>query len=487
MMDGQNSGLKIIKARVEQDKYAAVELRIIKADGINIQKDLYVERDFNDGDLFVVSDNVLVTLHRALRAGESANLQLITNKGEILMPPEFSEIKQMDNNLFVGVKAVSNMISVKNNQSLKTDALKVQEIAVDSRSIKDQMINTAKDVNPVSVDDLKFIYEDAYNEAAIYKIEKVNDHYEVKNIGDKCSFIATDGVNVYTHSNIVTDTTKLEQIGEEKVLVQNIEKSGMPVFTFGKIDDSVSMFDKFAPKKMDNPVISEEKSDSNEYVSELSEVNVDNVILPDPEENSTNVEEVENKDEKTDFFADSENVVESKEESVEEENNNQVFDDFFGISSSDNTEVSSMIDDSYDGENDKFEQLSSMISKLVNDRKASQEKITNYEEKVEELNQKLDKVNMELESKTKKVNILINQNRQFGDENRMLKNRVNGLQDKTERLEATNKEYLEENEKLKAKASKENAKLNGIISSVSELLGSYGDVDSSYTVKRKVA
>ena len=46
MTESQNNNeLKIIKARVEQDKYAAVELKIIKADGKNILKDLYVEKE----------------------------------------------------------------------------------------------------------------------------------------------------------------------------------------------------------------------------------------------------------------------------------------------------------------------------------------------------------------------------------------------------------------------------------------------------------
>ena len=193
MNETVNNNLKIIKARVEQDKYAAVELKIIKANGREVLKDLYVEKEMNQGEIFTASDNVLVSLHRSLRSGEVANLQLISSTGEVLMRPEFSEINQFDNGLFVGVKAVSNMISIKNNQALKTDALKVQEIATDSKSIKEQMIHTMKSNHPDR--ELRFIYEDAYNEAAVYKIEKIDGKYSSKLVGDKASFIATDGIN----------------------------------------------------------------------------------------------------------------------------------------------------------------------------------------------------------------------------------------------------------------------------------------------------
>lgn len=494
----QSSGLKIIKARVEQDKYAAVELKIIKANGGSVLKDLYVESEMNNGELYVASDNVLVSLHRALRSGEVANLQLITSTGDVLMNPDFSEIRQAEGNLFVGVKAVSNMISIKNNQALKTDALKVQEIALDCKTIKDQMISTMKLNNPNSDRELRFIYEDAYNEAAVYKVEKVDGKYVATLVGDKASFIATDGLNVYSHSNIVADITKVVKVGEEEVVVKDIERPVVKEktrFRFGKINNSVSMFDKYAPKAS----VVEYKPEVAEP-SEISEINVDQVEIPETHietENSVSENVVKNNffdEEVTNNFVGEEvdfNTLDEVTDGVTSEEKSQTFDEFFGVNNTESDDVeggrSSSIElDSYDA-SDKYEQLGEMISRLVTEQKETRNRIAEYESQVKEMEEKLSKASQEIESKTKKVNTLINQNRQFGDENRTLKNRVNGLENKVERLEQNNEQYLKENDKLKAEANKDSAKLNGIISSVSELLGSYGDIDSTYAVKKKVA
>lgn len=485
-----SSGLKIIKARVEQDKYAAVELKIIKANGKEILKDLYVESEMNNGELYVVSDNVLVSLHRALRSGEVANLQLITSTGEVLMNPDFSEIKQAEGNLFVGVKAISNMISIKNNQALKTDALKVQEIAADCKIIKDQMISTMKLNNPNSDRELRFIYEDAYNEAAVYNIEKVDGKYTAKLVGDKASFIATDGLNVYSHSNIVADITKVVKVRDEEVVVKDIEKPIVKEktrFRFGRINNSVSMFDRYAPKasivtpkvETSEPVeISLDKVEMPEVVAQ--EIMPKENFFDDAEANKIEPESIEFTNEDTD------SVVLEDEKATPSEDSSHTFDEFFGVSDSSDDSGTSMELDSY-GSSDKYEQLGEMISKLVTEQKETKNRIAEYEAQVKEMEERLSKANQEIETKTKKVNTLINQNRQFGDENRTLKNRVSGLENKVERLEQSNEQYLKENDMLKAEANKDSAKLNGIISSVSELLGSYGDEDSTYAVKKKVA
>lgn len=494
MMNGQSS-LKIIKARVEQDKYAAVELKVIKANGVSVMKDMYVEREFYDGELFAASDNVLVALHRTLRNGEVANLELITNTGEVLLRPEYSEIKQVKDNLFVGVKAVSGMPSVQNNQLSKTDALKVQEIALDIRSIKEQMNSTMMATNPSASHDFSFLFEDAYQEAAIYKIEKQDGVYQVKDLGSGASFIATDGVFVYVHSNVVTDTTKVVRISDAEVMEKTLDSS---ITNRSESVESV-VSGESAPTHTD---VSLEKSP----------------IVPEEQKSIFDGEE-EKKPATNDFFSEAVNVALENDNSTSEksEEKSPIFDEFFGVSDLDNSKVANLADSSLEesheeettsfdvssrdvvsesvdtdidddiGADDKFERLSDMIATLVSDKKASEERAMDFEAQIEELNEQLRKVTNELESKSKKVNVLINQNRQFGDENRMLKNRVNGLQDKTSKLEATNQEYLEENEKLKARVSKENDKLNGIISSVSELLGSYGDEDNTYAVKKKVA
>lgn len=483
-----NHNLKIIKARVEQDQYAAVELKIIKANGIQVIKDLYVEKEMNNGELYVASDNVLVTLHRALRNGEVANLQLISLVGDVLMNPEFSEINQVENNLFVGVKAVSNMISIKNNQALKTDPLKVQEIAADSKTIKEQMISSMRSNNPNTNRELKFLYEDAYNEACVYKIEKVDGKYVATLVGNKASFIATDGIYVYSHSNIVADLTKVEKVGEEEVVVKDIEKADVPLLRFGKVDQSVSMYDQYAPKSV--PV-----EEIKPAVPHISEVDVDQVILP--VEESVSVEPVEsnlNIDRSTLEAVNTNVFVDEPVEITASNNSSDVFidsqphtqsssfDQFFGVDDSSSVQV----DDYSSSTTDKYEQLGEMISKLISEQKDARKKIVNYQSKVSEMEEKLNRALQEVESKTSKVNTLINQNRQIGDENRSLKNRMNGLESKVQTLEQSNKKYIKENDRLRAEATKGNDKLNGIISSVSELLGSYGDMDSNY-VKSKIA
>lgn len=475
--------LKIVKARVDQDKYAAVELKIIKTDGVKILKDLYVERELQNGELFVVSDNVLVALHRALRNGEVSNLQLITNQGDVLISPEYSDIREVDHHLFIAVKAVSNMISVKNNQALKADALKVQEIAADSRNIKDQMINMMKSVNPTFNGELKFLYEDAYNEAVVYQIEKKDNRYQVRVVGAQASFVATDGVHVYSHSNIVTDLTKVERIGEEeKILVRDLGKQ-----------DVVPMVTTVSPTPSTNPVssvpVNHQSVPSNFFpeneekpLDQLSEVQVDPVVLPE-----TSIPAIEEKKEEV-VSTPSVQTERTIEESPKE---SQVFDQFFEDShSSSDVATTPKIEDSYESTSvagDQYEQLGEMISQLVSEQKASKGKVIEYEERVKELEARLEKAQGEIDSKTKKVNALINDNRQKIDENRMLKNRVSGLESKAERLEEENKKYLEENNQLKTEAQKGNAKLTNIISSVSELLDGYGDEEHGYTVKTKVA
>ncbi len=488
-----NHNLKIIKARVEQDKYAAVELKIIKANGVQVIKDLYVEKEINNGELYVASDNVLVTLHRALRSGEFANLQLISLTGDVLMNPEFSEIHQVENNLFVGVKAVSNMISIKNNQALKADPLKVQEIAVDSKTIKEQMISTMRSHNPNTNRELKFLYEDAYHEACIYKVEKVNGKYVATLVGNKASFIATDGIFVYSHSNIVADITKIEKVGEEEVVVKNIERADVPLLRFGKVNQSVSMYDQYAPKSL--PV-----EEIRPNVPHISEVDVDQVILPveenvsvQPVESNLNIKDSILEDVNTNVFvSDPVEITEKSASSnlsidTQMDTQNQTFDHFFGVDESLEDHSSSVeVDDYSSTTTDKYEQLGEMISKLIAEQKDARKKIVSYQSKVSEMEERLNRASQEIESKTSKVNTLINQNRQIGDENRSLKNRMSGLESKVHTLEQSNKKYIKENDRLRAEATKGNDKLNGIISSVSELLGSYGDLDGNY-VKSKVA
>ncbi len=493
MTESQNKNLRIIKARVEQDKYAAVELKIIKANGGSVLKDLYVEKELNNGEFFVASDNVLVTLHRNLKNGVLPNFELITKDGEVLMRPEYKEINQVDNNLFIAVKSVSEMISVKNNQSLRTETSKAQEIAQDSKNIKDQMVSTMKGTNPNYKGDLNFLYEDAYNEAILYRIKKNGNEYAVDILADKVSFIATDGEYIYTHSNIVPDLTKSQKINGD------INKEELVTLKFGEIDNSISLYEKYAPSK--NIVLNVTDSIKTNPTSNLSvkpiendppvtipisDVKIDRVVLPDYKKNV--LEKEERKESKADVYSVN-NITSSPSTNMTSEDNDggtsQVFDDFFGVSSD---IMDREIDINYDSsENDRYEQLSDMISKVISEEKSSKAKIINYEEKIKDLENRISKANAEIESKTKKVNILINQNRQLGDDNRTLKNRVNGLENKTERLEEENKKYLQENNRLKSEAKSRENKLTAMISSVSELLGSYHDTDSSYAVKKKVA
>lgn len=461
------SNLKIIKARVEQDKYASVELKIIKADGDKILKDLYVEKEINDGEFYVVSDNVLVALHRTLRNGDIANLSLMDSNGNMLTESIFSKIENFDS-LFVCVKSSSNMISVKNNQNLMKDALKVQEIAEDSRNIKEQMNEfITKNNKDASV---KYIFDDAYNEASIYNIVKDGDNYNVTLVADKTSFAAFDGVNLYSHSNIVTDVTKSETIvfptikeasnsithidppiatpSTEKEEIKEEEKEETKKEEHEEVSEKVkqptqSFFRKFAPKKLEEvkEIVKEEDSSINNR-EEVNKTFDKFFGLSNTEEVKDSSNEVDNNDLE-------EVKKETKEES--EEVNNEKTQSTFDL-----------------GENDDLDKLSELITKLINKGKESTATINKLNSDIEALNIKVEKLNIEIENKTKKVNALINDNRKYMDENRVLKENISKLEDE-------NNKYLEENKKLKEEALNGRNKINAVISSIDEVLNSYDE------------
>ncbi len=263
MTESQNNNeLKIIKARVEQDKYAAVELKIIKANGTTVLKDLYIEKELENGSLFVASDNVLVTLHRTLKPGMVPNFELITKSGEIMLQPLYKEIRPIDNNMLIAIKAVPEMISVKNNQTLRNDATKVQEIAQDSKNIKDQMTSTMKGVNPTYQGDLNFLYEDSYEEASLCRLVKDGERNILQVVAEKVSFIATDGTYMYTHSNIVPDLTKSEIISNNTV--EN------PINTSIDITNSSNVYSP----KMDDAI-----TKANEVVNKPSVINNETPVV----------------------------------------------------------------------------------------------------------------------------------------------------------------------------------------------------------------
>ena len=97
---------------------------------------MYVEKELEANSLFVASDNVLVTLHRTLKPGMVPNFQLLTHMGEVLLRPEYKEIKLESDDLIIAVKTASDMISVKNNQTLRVEPARVSEILQDSKNIK---------------------------------------------------------------------------------------------------------------------------------------------------------------------------------------------------------------------------------------------------------------------------------------------------------------------------------------------------------------
>lgn len=500
MTESQNNNeLKIIKARVEQDKYAAVELKIIKADGKNILKDLYVEKELEANSLFVASDNVLVTLHRTLKPGMVPNFQLLTHMGEVLLRPEYKEIKLETDALIIAVKTASDMISVKNNQTLRAEPAKVSEILQDSKNIKDQMVSTMKGTNPTNKGDLKFLYEDAFEEAILYRLNKNDGKYDLEVIADKISFVAIDNDYIYVHSNIVPDLTKSFAIKPKQE--KTAEQSSLPVesnLVSSSLQDGASALkeDKMVST---NPVVGEVPV-SNSSTPVLNSVEIDRTVLPDYKKNVLSKEEkkISTPAYSSSFFEGVEPVAQTMEMDAKESSllenidtsdvsggHSQVFDEFFGL----NDEALDKNLDTFDesGETDRYEQLSDMISKVIRAERSAKDRIGDYEEKIKELETEISKVQAENESKTKKVSILLNQNRQLGDDNRALKNRVSGLESKTARLEEENKKYLQENKELKAEAKNRESKLSAMISSVSDLLGSYNDVDNHYAVKKKVA
>ena len=500
MTESQNNNeLKIIKARVEQDKYAAVELKIIKADGKNILKDLYVEKELEANSLFVASDNVLVTLHRTLKPGMVPNFQLLTHMGEVLLRPEYKEIKLESDDLIIAVKTASDMISVKNNQTLRVEPARVSEILQDSKNIKDQMVSTMKGTNPTNKGDLKFLYEDAFEEAILYRLNKNDGKYGLEVIADKISFVAADNDYIYVHSNIVPDLTKSFAIKPKQE--KTAEQSSLPVES-NLVSSSVqvSASDLKEDKVVStNPVVGEVPV-SNSSTPVLNSVEIDRTVLPDYKKNVLSKEEkkISTPAYSSSFFEGVEPVAQTMEMDAKESSllenidtsdvsggHSQVFDEFFGL----NDEALDKNLDTFDesGETDRYEQLSDMISKVIRAERSAKDRIGDYEEKIKELETEISKVQAENESKTKKVSILLNQNRQLGDDNRALKNRVSGLESKTARLEEENKKYLQENKELKAEAKNRESKLSAMISSVSDLLGSYNDVDNHYAVKKKVA
>ena len=416
-------GLRIIKARVEQDNYEAAELRIIKADNEKILKDLYIEKEFNNGEFYSVSDNVLVSLHRTLREGETKNLQIINKKGDILTDAIFSDII-LDNNLFICVKSNSMMPSVLQNIALKEDNLKQDEINKNSDVIKNQMIETKKSLNPNG--DLKYIYEDPYTEVVVYKVE--NDSLVL--INDGISYVAVDSNFVYTHSNVVTDITKSDLISEEEVV--NEVKEEKPV-----VEESTE----------ENTEESDEEGGEEKTIDDEKEnVNFDNYFEEEKEE-----------------------VHEEKELNVEDYDADEEFD-----------ELANMISKLVDAERESKNTIRDYEEKI----KDFEEKVSTYEEQVTELTEKLEKAQREVDSKTKKVNTLINENRRYIDENRELKSLSERLEEENKKLEEENTRYMKENKKLKEEAMKGKNRINAVISSIDEVLTGYPTDEKIYTKKK---
>lgn len=477
-----NGELKIVKARVEQDKYATVELKIIKAGG-KIPKDLYIEKEIPGGEYYVVSDNVLVALHRTLRNGEVPNLEIVSKNGDILTDSIYSKIEYYDNDLFVCVKSESNMISVKNNQNTKKDPFKVQEIAEDSRNIKEQMNEFMTKTNPSS-SSLRFIFDDAYNEASVFHMTKENGIYKANIVADKASFVAFDGINLYSHSNIVTDETKVMPILAPTVREQNIVAPSVSVVP--EESKEIKYSKEFIPKTPAEIKAEDKKENSIKFSKDFipgkkAGEKKDNVVKFSKDFIiSKNVNENKKSEKKAskDFIPKpleevSVPVTELPDGGVEKQKEaNVTFDNFFKIDSEPQTEpVKEEKNEEIELEfedNDDFDKLSEMINKLIEREKNSKEVITGLNEQIDDLNRKLAKKDEELDNKTKKVNTLINDNRKYIDENRNLRSRVNNL-------EEDNSKYMSENERLKEEARSGKDKINAVISSIGEVLDSYDD------------
>lgn len=500
-----NYALNIIKARVEQDKYAAVELKIIKADNNKITKDLYVEKEIKDGEFYVVSDNVLVALHRTLRSGDTPNLEVISKNGDVVIGPKYSKIDYFDDGLFLCTKSVSTMISVENNQKDRKDSLKVQEIANTSKSIKEQMNEVMTKNNPNS-DNLKFIFDDAYNEAIAYHIVKDGDKYKSVVVADNASFIAYDGINLYSHSNIVVGNTRVETIG-----TPTITEGSSPVISEVsikpeeiKVDEN--LYEKFAPKKIEE----DKKENENLYKKFAPKKKDDEEGQGEGETEEKNLfkkfapKKISNKEEKDLYdkyapkkiekkykdkelfekYAPKKNekkvkVPEMKDESLELAS--ATFDNFFDIANSDavksekkeekkeiKEEAKKEKIDTSDDSVAPLDRLSVMINRLIEKDKNSTDMINVLNDQIDRLNDKLDEKEREIDSKDKKINDLINDNRRYIDENRSLKDTISSLEEENSR-------YMDENKKLKKEARDGRNKINAVISSIGEVLDSYDE------------
>ncbi len=458
-MNSENNTLRIVKAKVEQDNYEAAELSIIKADMDKIKKDLYIEKDIDDGNFYVVSDNVLVTLHRSLKEGELPNLSLISNTGDILIEGEYSSIIPIKDNIFICVKASSNMESVLNNKEAQTDPEKVETIKSESESIKNKILEEAKNVNPDSFENLEVVYEDPYNEAIVYKVDVVDSKYNARVIADEVSFVAYDGLNVYTHSNILEDIVKLSTVGNDSIVesgedVTKNEEVETPVVdndTFDNIElenleNNRELFEKYAPRPLEE--IFDDTNDSDDEDSSSQKT---------IEENKVEEQETEEKEEAKEESEDAEDMEESN------------FDDFFN-----NTEKEEKTS------TDEYDELGNVVSKFIEEDKAKDEKIKELEKEIEKLQESIEKKNDEIENKTKKVNTLINENRKYIDENRALNTKVDELTNNVEKL-TENVESLENDKKrLEEEQEEGKMKINAVISSLDNILSTHSEDVKQY-------
>lgn len=461
-MNNETSNLKIVKAKVEQDNYEKAELNIIKADGNKILKDLYIEKEVDNGEFYVVSDNVLVALHRTLNEGEKPNLSLISNTGDTLIEGVYKSIIPIDDDMFICVKASSDMESVIINQENKTDPDKVEKISNDSNTIKEQMLNQIRNINPNYEENLKFVYEDAYNEAVVYKIDVIDSKYEKRVVSSEASFVAYDGLNLYTHSNVVTDITKVEIVGDNN-MVENGEDTSMEnnkveeqvvTDTFDNIElndleNNQELFAKYAPRPLEE-IFNENNEDEGE------------------EKVKTTLEENVNFD---DFFA--EESQELKEEEIE-----QIVE-------------SKEKEETFDTVEDEYEQLDNVVNKIIEEDKLKEERIKELEQTVEELSERLNKSELEVENKTKKVNTLINENRKYIDENRELNSKNEELENslkeanvKNELLEDNVKELESAKSKLEEEAQEGKMKINAVISSLDNILNTHTEDVKQYVKER---
>ena len=197
--------MEILKGMVKDAGYPDVECTYGKVDENTIY---YFVNELPNGN--VIASTVL---KEAINHAPHTSLGVVDKSGNIIIPFEHKEIKQVKDELLFAEKNIPSTSPVVTAINNKADPSLAQKMTEDVEKIKEQMNN----VMALSGD---FIFENAYSEATLYTMDGINVS------GSYFSFISENNSNYYFTTNILND--KIIKFNPEYLTNKAEESEGLP-------------------------------------------------------------------------------------------------------------------------------------------------------------------------------------------------------------------------------------------------------------------